>query len=201
MQNAQIWKSIEALSAEAEAEAGVHNGALMMTVINSIPPPALSNPHESGINQTGVGVIYLTAKSTPPMVKLIQPAIPADQTAIHNDGSLLPASLTEIAAAIEEASKLSKPQIMQSAKGEISDQARQQLIAEITDAVRDVLTAEVPKMVRQSVTKSLHELITISASQAPAIPQKAPIQKVGSQKAPAKKAPTQKAAVKKSSKK
>ena len=42
MQNVEIWKSIEALCNEAESV--IKNDDFMITVINSVAPPALATP-------------------------------------------------------------------------------------------------------------------------------------------------------------
>ena len=46
MQNAQIWKSIEALCDEAEAV--IKDGTPMMAVIKSTAPPAMAREQISG---------------------------------------------------------------------------------------------------------------------------------------------------------
>ena len=70
MQNAQIWKSIEALCDEAEAV--IKDGTSMMAVVKSAAPPAMAR--EQKANQTGnaqteeSALMVLPSQAPPPAV-------------------------------------------------------------------------------------------------------------------------------------
>ncbi|MGB1329865.1 MAG: hypothetical protein ACPG6Q_06600, partial [Candidatus Puniceispirillaceae bacterium] len=73
MQNAQIWKSIEALCDEAEAV--IKDGTSMMVVIKSTAPPAIA--HEQKGNQTAdaqtekPALAVLPSQVPPPVVNFV----------------------------------------------------------------------------------------------------------------------------------
>ena len=158
MQNAQIWKSIEALCNEAESV--IKNGEPEITVIKSIAPPALacqSTPHTKAVN-------ILSSKPAPPTANIEDRPTPKEDVV---DAPLSSATMTEIAAAIDRASQtIQKPQIMDQPSQGMSDQLRKDLMIEISIAVRSVLENELPKLVRQSISESLYELINSTADPA-----------------------------------
>ena len=104
MQNAQIWKSIEALCNEAES--AIKNGEPVITVIKSIAPPALahqSTPHTKAVN-------ILSSEPAPPTANIGDRPTPQENVV---DAPLSPATMTEIAAAVDRASQsLQTPQIV-----------------------------------------------------------------------------------------
>ena len=154
MQNAQIWKSIEALCNEAESV--IKNGEPVITVIQSIPPPALAHQGTSHTNTVNI----LSSKPAPPTANIGDRPIPKENVL---DAPLSPATMTEIAAAIDRASQSTlKPQIMDQPSQGISDQLRKDLMIEVSLAVRSVLENELPKMIRHAISDSLYELINSS---------------------------------------
>jgi len=224
MQNAQIWKSIEALCDEAEAV--IKNGAPMMAVIKSTAPPAMAR--EQKANQTAdaqtekPALAVLLSQAPPPVVNFVDKA---DPLANADDVSLSNTTMAEIAAAIDRASKDPKTQIISQQPQIMSDQLRHDLMTEVGSAVRNVLANELPQMVRHAVSESLYELLTTTppkgtaksnSSIYPAIEakpekrktafkkpasQKTVAKKTASTKAAAKKATTKKPSAKKASRK
>ena len=156
MQNAQIWKSIEALCNEAESV--IKNGEPEITVIKSIAPPALAYQRHICTQST---VNILSSKPAPPTAKVGDRPSPKENVA---DNPLSPATMAEIAAAIDRASQsLQKPQIIDQPSQPVNDQLRKDLMIEVSLAVRSVLANELPKMVRGAISESLYELINSSA--------------------------------------
>jgi len=214
MQNAQIWKSIEALCDEAEAV--VRTGAPMMAVVESTAPPALSQPQTSASaakdkspkDSTAGSLSILQGRPTPPtaILEKHRPKHQSDSTDAADHltptGTVTPASMADIAAAIEQVAKAPPTADRLSHDTSLDDHIRQQMIGEISQAVRAVLATELPKMVRHAVSASLYELITTNnpAAEANASigqpPQKAsrkkPAAKSQSQKKPAPRKPPQK---------
>ena len=159
MQNAQIWKSIEALCDEAEAV--IKDGTPMMAVIKSTAPPAMAR--EQKANQTAdaqtekLALAVLPSQASPPVVNFVSKP---DPSANDDDVSLSNATMAEIAAAIDRAGKAPKTQIMVQQPQIMSDQLRHDLMTEVGSAVRNVLANELPQMVRHAVSESLYELLT-----------------------------------------
>ena len=224
MQNAQIWKSIEALCDEAEAV--VSTGAPMMAVVESTAPPALSQPQTSASaakdkspkDSTAGSLSILQGRPTPPtaILEKHRPKHQSDSTDAGDHltptGTVTPASMADIAAAIEQVAKAPPTADRLSHDTSLDDHIRQQMIGEISQAVRAVLATELPKMVRHAVSASLYELITTNnpAAEANASigqpPQKASRQKpvakkTGTKKTTAKKARAKKAVSKKTTSK
>ena len=154
MQNAQIWKSIEALCNEAESV--IKNREPVVTVVQSIAPPELAYQVTSNINTVNI----LSSKPAPPKANIVERPKLKENSA---DTPLSPATMTEIAAAIDRASqRAQKPQIIEQPSQTMSDQLRKDLMIEVSLAVRSVLANELPKMVRNSISESLFELINSS---------------------------------------
>ena len=210
MQNAQIWKSIEALCDEAEAV--VRTGAPMMAVVESTAPPALSQPQksasaakdESPKESTAGSLSILQGRPTPPtaILEKHRPTHHSESTDAADQmtatGTVTPASMADIAAAIEQVAKAPPSANRVSRDTSLDDHIRQQMIGEISQAVRAVLATELPKMVRHAVSASLYELITTNnpAPQAGATIGQPP-RKASRKKAPAKKPATKKTGAKK----
>jgi hypothetical protein len=215
MQNAQIWKSIEALCDEAEAV--VRTGAPMMAVVESTAPPALSQPQksasaskdESPKDSTAGGLSILQGRPTPPtaILEKHRPTHHSESTDAADQmtatGTVTPASMADIAAAIEQVAKAPPSADRVSRDTSLDDHIRQQMIGEISQAVRAVLATELPKMVRHAVSASLYELITTNnpAPQAGATigqpPRKASRKKAAAKKPATKKTGTKKTVAKK----
>ena len=156
MQNAQIWKSIESLCDEAESV--IKNSESVITVIKSIAPPAIAH---RGKNQTNTSTI-LSSKPPPPKANLLKKPTQKENLA---DAPLSPATMAEIAAAINRAGQnLQKPQIMENPPRAMNDQLHKDLMIEVSLAVRSVLANELPKMVRHAISESLYELINSSTN-------------------------------------
>ena len=155
MQNVQIWKSIEALCNEAESV--IKNDEPEVTVIKSIAPPALacqSTPHTKAVN-------ILSSKPAPPTASIEDRPTPEENVV---DATLSPATMTEIAAAIDRASQsLQTPQILEQPTQGMNDKFRKDLMIEVSLAIRSVLENELPKMVRGAISESLYELVNSSA--------------------------------------
>ena len=219
MQNAQIWKSIEALCDEAEAV--IKDGTPMMAVIKSTAPPAMAR--EQKANQTAdaqtekLALAILPSQAPPPVVNFVGKPNPS---ANADDVSLSNATMAEIAAAIDRAGKAPKTQIISQQPQIMSDQLRHDLMTEVGSAVRNVLANELPQMVRHAVSESLYELLTTTppkgaaksnSSRHPAIKakpgkrkaalKKTVTKKTALKKAAAKKATTKKPSAKKTSRK
>ena len=212
MQNAQIWKSIEALCDEAEAV--IKDSAPMMAVIKSTAPPAMAR--EQKANQTAdaqtekLALAVLPSQAPPPAINFVGKT---DPLANADDVSLSNATMVEIAAAIDRASKAPKTQIISQQPQIMSDQLRHDLMTEVGSAVRNVLANELPQMVRQAVSESLYELLATTPSKGtaksnssrhPVIKakpekRKAALKKPASKKAAAKKTTTKKPSTKKAS--
>lgn len=156
MQNAQIWKSIEALCNEAESV--IKNGEPEIIVIKSIAPPALacqSTPHTKAVN-------ILSSKPAPPTANIADRPSPKENV---EDAPLSPATMTEIAAAIDRASQsLQNPQILEQPSLGMNDKLRKDLMIEVSLAIRSVLETEMPKMVRSAISESLFELMNSSSA-------------------------------------
>ena len=159
MQNAQIWKSIEALCDEAEAV--IKNGKPMAAVIKSTAPPAMAQKQKA--NQTAdaqtekPAVTVLLSQAPPPAINVFGKTNPS---ANADDVSLSNATMAEIADAIDRAGKAPKTQIIDQPPQIMSDKLRRDLISEVGNAVRNVLANELPQMVRQAVSESAYELLT-----------------------------------------
>ena len=205
MQNAQIWKSIEALCDEAEAV--IKDGTPIMAVIKSTTPPAMAR--EQKANQTAdaqtekLVLAVLPSQAPPPVVNFIGKP---DPSANDDDVSLSSATMAEIAAAIDRAGKAPKTQIISQQPQIMSDQLRHDLMTEVGSAVRNVLANELPQMVRHAVSESLYELLTTTtpkgaakskSSRNPAIKAKPVKRKAASKKTVTKKTASKKAAEKK----
>jgi len=209
MQNAQIWKSIEALCDEAEAV--IKDATPMMAVIKSTAPPAMARKQKA--NQTADAktekptLVVLPSQAPPPAVNFVGKT---DPSANADDVSLSNATMAEIAAAIDRASKAPKTQIISQQPQIISDQLRHDLMTEVGSAVRNALANELPQIVRHAVSESLYELLTTAlpkgtaksnSSRRPAIEAKPEKRKVALKKTAAKKATTKKPSAKKASRK
>ena len=214
MQNAQIWKSIEALCDEAEAV--IKDGTPMMAVIKSIAPPAMARGQKANLTTDAqtekLALVVLPSQAPPPAVNFVSKTnLPANA----DDVSLSNATMAEIAAAIDRAGKAPKTQIMVQQPQIMSDQLRHDLMTEVSSAVRNVLANELPQMVRHAVSESLNELLTTTplkgaaksnSSKHPAIEakpekRKAALKKPASKKTAAKKAASKKPSTKKASRK
>ena len=159
MQNAQIWKSIEALCDEAEAV--IKDGTPMMAVIKSTAPPAIAReqkPDPAADSQAEKpGLAVLPSQAPPPAVNIVGKTDPSTNA---DDVSLSNATMAEIAAAIDRAGKAPKTQIIDQQPQVMSDQLRHDLMTEVGSAIRDVLANELPQMVRHAVSESLYQLQT-----------------------------------------
>ena len=214
MQNAQIWKAIEALWNEAEAV--IKDGTPTMAVIKSIAPPAMArrqkaNPTTDAQTEKPA-LVVLPSQAPPPAVNFVNKTNPS---ANADDVSLSNATMAEIAAAIDRAGKAPKTQIMVQQPQIMSDQLRHDLMTEVSSAVRNVLANELPQMVRHAVSESLNELLTTTplkgaaksnSSKHPAIEakpekRKAALKKPALKKTAAKKTTSKKPSAKKTSRK
>jgi hypothetical protein len=199
MQNAQIWKSIEALCDEAEA---VIKAGMPMTVIKSTAPPAMAReqkPKPIADAQTEKPALtILPSRAPPPAVNIVGKTDPLESA---DDVSLSNATMAEIAAAIDRAGKAPKTRIIDQQPQIMSDQLRHDLMTEVGSAVRNVLTNELPQMVRHAVSESLYELLITTppkgAAKAYSPKNKAIGDKPATRKAAAKKPATKKTATKK----
>ena len=214
MQNAQIWKSIEALCDEAEAV--IKDGTPMMAVIKSIAPPAMARGQKANLTTDAQtekpALVVLPSQAPPPAVNFISKTNPS---ANADDVSRSNATMAEIAAAIDRAGKAPKTQIMVQQPQIMSDQLRHDLMTEVSSAVRNVLANELPQMVRHAVSESLNELLTTTplkgaaksnSSKHPAIEakpekRKAALKKPALKKTAAKKTTSKKPSAKKTSRK
>jgi len=214
MQNAQIWKSIEALCDEAEAV--IKDGTPMMAVIKSIAPPAMARGQKANLTTDAqtekLALVVLPSQAPPPAVNFVSKTNPS---ANADDVSLSNATMAEIAAAIDRAGKAPKTQIMVQQPQIMSDQLRHDLMTEVSSAVRNVLANELPQMVRHAVSESLNELLTTTplkgaaksnSSKHPAIEakpekRKAALKKPALKKTAAKKTSSKKPSAKKTSRK
>jgi hypothetical protein len=205
MQNAQIWKSIEALCDEAEAV--IKDGTPMMAVIKSTAPPAMA--HKLKANQIADAqtekppLAVLPSQAPPPAVNFvgkIDPSANADDVPLSN------ATMAEIAAAIDRAGKDPQTQITSQQPQIMSDQLRHDLMTEVGSAVRNVLANELPQMVRHAISESLYELLTTTPSKGaaksnssrhPTIEAKPEIRKIALKKPASKKTVAKKTASKK----
>ena len=214
MQNAQIWKSIEALCDEAEAV--IKDGTPMMAVIKSTAPPAMARKQKA--NQIAdaqtekPALAVLPSQAPPPPINFVSKT---DPLANADDVSLSDATMAEIAAAIDRAGKAPKTQIISQQPQINSDQLHHDLMTEVGSAVHNVLANELPQIVRHAVSESLNELLTTTPQQGaaksdssrhPAIEakpekRKVALKKPASKRAAAKKAATKKSGTKKASRK
>ena len=163
MQNAQIWKSIEALCDEAEAV--IKNGEPMMVVIKSTTAPAMARKQNAGQTADSKDeqplLAILSSQAPPPMANVIEKI---ESAANAGTTSLANATMAEIAAAIDRASKAPKTEIIDQQPQVMSDQLRHDLMTEVGSAIRDVLANELPQMVRHAVSESLYELLTTTTT-------------------------------------
>ena len=204
MQNAQIWKSIEALCDEAEAV--IKDGTPIMAVIKSTAPPAMAReqkPDPAADAQTEKpAVTVLPSQAPPPEVNIVGKTDPSENA---DDVSLSNATMAEIAAAIGRAGKAPKTQIIDQQPQIMSDQLRHDLMTEVGSAVRNVLTNELPQMVRHAVSESLYELLTTTPPKGAAKAYSPKNQAIGdkpaTRKAAAKKPATKKTVTKKAARK
>ena len=214
MQNAQIWKSIEALCDEAEAV--IKDGEPKMAVIKSTAPPAIARGQKDILTTDAQtekpALVVLPSQAPPPAVNFVSKTNPS---ANADDVSRSNATMAEIAAAIDRAGKAPKTQIMSQQPQIMSDQLRQNLMTEVSSAVRNVLANELPQMVRHAVSESLNELLTTTplkgaaksnSSKHPAIEakpekRKAALKKPALKKTAAKKNTSKKPSAKKTSRK
>ena len=209
MQNAQIWKSIEALCDEAEAV--IKDGTTMMAAIKSTAPPAMSREQKAnqiaGVQTEKLALAVLPSQAPPPLVNFVGKT---NSSANADDVSLSNATMAEIAAAIDRAGKDPKTQIISQQPQIISDQLRRDLITEVDSAVRNVLANELPQIVRHAVSESLHELLATTpptgaaksnSSRHQAIEAKPEKRKAALKKPASKKAGTKKPRAKKTSRK
>ena len=204
MQNAQIWKSIEALCDEAEAV--IKNGTPMMAVIKSTAPPAMAReqkPNPTADAQTEkTAVTVLPSQPPPPAVNIVGKTDPSESA---DNVSLSNATMAEIAAAIDRAGKAPKTQIIDQQPQIMSDQLRHDLMTEVGSAVRNVLANELPQMVRHAVSESLYELLTTTppkgAAKADSPRNQAIEAKPATRKAATKKTATKKTVAKKAARK
>ena len=204
MQNAQIWKSIEALCDEAEAV--IKDGTPMMAVIKSIAPPAVARGQKANLTTDAQtekpALVVLPSQAPPPAVNFVSKTNPS---ANADDVSLSNATMAEIAAAIDRAGKSPKTQIINQQPQIMSDQLRHDLITEVGSAVRNVLANELPQMVRHAVSESLYELLTTTppkgAAKADSPRNQAIEAKPATRKAAAKKPATKKTTAKKAASK
>ena len=204
MQNAQIWKSIEALCDEAEAV--IKDGTPMMAVIKSTAPPVMAREQKS--DQTAdaktekPALTVLPSQAPPPAVNIVGKTNPS---ANADDVSLSNATMAEIAAAIDRAGKAPKTQIIDQHPQIISDQLRHDLMTEVGSAVRNVLANELPQIVRHAVSEALYELLTTTppkgAAKAESPRNQAIEAKPAKRKAASKKPATKKTAAKKAASK
>ena len=154
MQNAEIWKSIEALCDEAESV--IKNREPEITVIQSNQAPALAKQKTPSKSTLKV----LSSSPAPPRANIVDRPTPQKDAA---EAPLSPATMTDIAAAIDRATQnVKKPQIIEQKSQEVSDQFRKDLMIEVSLAVRSVLESELPKMVRHAISETLNGLINSS---------------------------------------
>ena len=195
MQNAQIWKSIEALCDEAEAV--IKDGTPMMAVIKSIAPPAMARRQKANLTTDAqtekLALVVLPSQTPPPAVNFVSKTNPS---ATADDVSLSNATMAEIAAAIDRAGKAPKTQIISQQPQIMSDQLRHDLMTEVGSAVRNVLANELPQMVRHAVSESLYELLTTTTPKG-AAKSKSPIQQAIEAKPAKREAALKRAASKK----
>ena len=205
MQNAQIWKSIEALCDEAEAV--IKDGAPKMAVIKSTAPPAIARGQKDILTTDAQtekpALAVLSSQAPPPAVNFVGKT---DPLANADNVSRSTATMAEIAAAIDRAGKAPKTQIMVQQPQIMSDQLRHDLMTEVSSAVSNVLANELPQMVRHAVSESLHELLTTTPLKGaaksnslrhPAIEAKPEIRKIALKKPASKKTVAKKTALKK----
>ena len=135
MQNAQIWKSIEALCDEAEAV--IKDGTTMMAAIKSTAPPAMAREQKAnqtaGVQTEKLALAVLPSQAPPPLVNFVGKT---NLSANDDDVSLSNATMAEIAAAIDRAGKGPKTQIISQQPQIISDQLRHDLMTEVGSAVQ-----------------------------------------------------------------
>ena len=205
MQNAQIWKSIEALCDEAEAV--MKDDTPMMALVKSTAPPAMAREQKANLTTDAQtekpALAVLTSQAPPPAVNFVSKTNPS---ANADDVSLSNATMAEIAAAIDRASKAPKTQIMSQQPQIMSNQLHHDLMTEVRSAVRNVLANELPQIVRHAVSESLNELLTTTPRKGavksnppkhPAIEAKPEKRKVASKKTASKKTVAKKTVAKK----
>ena len=212
MQNAQIWKSIEALCDEAEAV--IKDGTPMMAVIKSTAPPAMAREQKSDPTADALtekpALTVLPSQAPPPAANIVSKTEPLENV---DDVSLSNATMAEIAAAIDRAGKAPKTQIISQQPQIMSDQLRHDLMTEVSCAVRNVLANELPQLVHHAVSESFYELLTTTKGAAKSdlsrhqaikskpAKRKAASKKTASKKTASKKTITKKPAAKKASRK
>ena len=162
MHNAQIWKSIEALCNEAETVS--KSGVPIVAIIKSTPPPITSQRFNSPKLTTIVTQnepVILTANLAPPSVVLevLSEVSDHDQTVANANSPLTPATMADIAAAVEQISKAPKNQKAVFKGQSTIDDARQQMMGEISEVIRTTLADDLAKLVRQAVSASIYELL------------------------------------------
>lgn len=156
MKNPLIWKSIEALCDEAES--AIKRGDDLMAVIQSTSPPALANQRKSTSN----AVYVLSSKPAPPIANIIDKP---NQNKSLKETALSPATMAEIATAIERASQSAqRPEKIDHSSQTMSNQLQQDLITEVRQAIRNEIANEMPKIVHQAISESLSEIITKSVN-------------------------------------
>ena len=157
MQNSLIWKSIEALCDEAESV--IKSGDDLMAVIQSTAPPAPAIQRNRITNDVSV----LSSKPAPPRANTIDKV---DQHKNSKEAPLSPATMSEIAAAIEHASQSAqKREKIDQPSQTMSNQLKQDLIAEVSQTVQNVLADKLPQMIQHAISESLSEIITKSVNQ------------------------------------
>ena len=156
MKNPLIWKSIEALCDEAESV--IKGDDDVMAVIQSTAPPALANQRKSTRN----AVYVLSSKPAPPKANIIDRP---DQNKSSKETALSPATMAEIATAVERASQsVQKPEKIDQSSQTMINQLQRDLITEVSQAVRNVITNELPQIVHHAISESMSEIITKSVN-------------------------------------
>ena len=214
MQNAQIWKSIEALCDEAEAV--IQEGTPVVAVIKSAAPPAMAREQKD--DQTAdaqtehPNLAVLPSQASPSAVDIVGKA---NQSANASAVSLSNATMAEIATAIDQAGKTLRTQVIDQKPQIMSEQTRHDLITEVSSAVRNVLANELSQMDRHAVSESFNELLKTTAPEgatksdslrfqgieAKPIKRKTASKKTASKKSVAKKTASKKTVAKKTAKK
>ena len=93
MQNAQIWKSIEALCDEAEAV--IKDGTPMMVVIQSTAPPAMARKQQPDLaantHAEKTCLAVLPSQAPPPAINIVAKTYPsANADAVSRSTTTLP---------------------------------------------------------------------------------------------------------------
>ena len=204
MQNAQIWKSIEALCDEAEAV--MKDDTPMMALVKSTAPPAMAREQKANLTTDAQtekpALAVLTSQAPPPAVNFVSKTNPS---ANADDVSLSNATMAEIAAAIDRASKAPKTQIMSQQPQIMSNQLHHDLMTEVRSAVRNVLANELLTTTpRKGAVKSnppKHPAIEAKPEKRKVASKKTASKKTVAKKTVAKKTATKKPSAKKKSRK